>query len=190
MAGTPPSENTPEMSEAFSSADVGGIPEEGSYGEPKEWIPETTLQYDQDGSQCSGPGPTATETPFRTSHPGAGENPFEFGPGTTTIWGSPSRSYPSSAIRAILEPLDILCKWENVRVASEKGLPDLSVATSLPDWIDSWGCAIGANSLLSVSFDMLGFEETESSNPIILDSKHGTARLSYLSTSLSISLKF
>ena len=190
MAGTHPSENTPELSEAFSSVDAGELPEEDLNGESKDWIPETILQYDQDGSRSSGPAPEALETPLRTTHPGTGENPFERGAATPAVWGSASRSYPSTTIRAILEPLDLLCRWENVRVASEKGFPDLSVATSLPDWIDSWGCAIGANSLLSVNFDMLGFEETESSNPVILDARHGTARLSYLSTSLSISLKF
>lgn len=164
------------------SVAAGEFSEDASDGELPAWTPEPSLRVDRDGSWISAPPSDAGEKPLWIAPPGMGDSLFEDGRGTGPVW--------QSAIRAILEPLDLLCRWENVQAAYEKGFADLSVTTSLPVWIDSWGCALGTHSLLSVSFDMLGFEDFEGSDPVILDSHHGTARLNYVSSAISFSLKF
>lgn len=175
-------ECSPALPLPLDSVAAGECPEDGPDGESPAWEPETSLRVDQDGSRISVPPPDAAEKPLRAVPPGMGDSLREDGRGPAAVW--------RSAIRAILEPLDLLCKWENVQAACEKGFSDLSVTTSLPLWIDSWGCALGMHSSICVSFDMLGFEEFGGSNPVILEPRHATPRLSYVSTAISFSLKF
>jgi len=185
-----PLEYPPNLPQPFAPAVGSEFLEEGSDGRRMAWMPETVLGYNQSGSRLSGTSPKPAESPHRAYPFAVGEDLFEDGREGGAVRPSATASYPANAIRAILEPLDALCRWENVRAACEKGFPDLSVATSFPGWIDSWGCAIGANSVLSVNFDMMGFEEFGDSDHLILDSRHGIPRLSYLSTSVGFSLKF
>ncbi len=175
-------ESSPELPRPFDSVAPGEFSEDGPAEEPPAWTPETALRVDRDGANGSGPPSDSAEALIQEAAPAMSDSLVENSPGPGP--------FCRSAIRAILEPLDLLCRWENVRAACEKGFPDLSVVTSLPGWIDSWGCALGTHSLLCVSFDILGFEELQGSDPVILDPKHGTARLSYVSTAISFSLKF
>jgi hypothetical protein len=156
---------------------------------PKEWAPEPVLRYEQDGSQF--PRPSGARL-------GAAPKASEFeendacrrGPELAPPLQEGAPSIQRIVIRAFMEPLDFLLNLQNVHASCEKGFSDLSINTSLPEWINSLGCDLGVHSKMSINFDMLGFEDFERGSRVPLDARHATPNLRYLSTSLGITLKF
>jgi hypothetical protein len=155
----------------------------------EEWAPEPVLRYEQDGSQSPRPsgarwGAAPKASPFEEDD--AWRRWTELDP----PWQGEALSFQRIVIRAFMEPLDFLLHLQPVRASCEKGFSDLSINTSLPEWIDSLGCDLGAHSKMSINFDMLGFEDSERDSRFPLDARHATPKLAYLSTSLGITLKF
>jgi hypothetical protein len=156
---------------------------------PEDWVPEPVLRYEQDGSQSPEPfgarwGAAPKASAFEENEA------WRRWPEGTLPWqeGAPSRQ--SIVIRAFMEPMDFLLALQDIRASCEKGFSDLSIHTSLPEWIDSLGCDLGVHSKMSINFDMLGFENAERESRFALEARHATPKLGYLSTSLGITFKF
>lgn len=173
----------PEAEVSFLSE----IPAESEI-EKAEWLPDRTLGYEQDGSRYASSYGYESFASYRLALPGEAERPPRDLLEPNPIWVNAVPAIESLVMRGFMEPLDYLCRVQNVRATYEKGISDLSIGTSLPAIIDSLGFSLGDHSFLSLNFDMLGFEDSDSR--IILDDRHATARLSYISTSLGIRLKF
>lgn len=155
-----------------------------------EWIPERTLRWDREGSLYFGLDSFGPGTRSRLGSSEETENAWRGPREPAGAWQSAVPSFQAVMIRKFMEPLELLCKLQNVRASYEKGISDLSIGTSLPDWVDATGLSLGSHSVFTINFDMLGFEEADPEHRIILDDRHATARLSYLATSLGIRLKF
>jgi hypothetical protein len=186
-AGIGSSKTLPRVASRLPDAD--GFRELEAESTSEEWAPEPVLRYEQDGSQSPGPSGTGWEAAPKASAFEEADS-WRRWPELALPRQEGASSFRRIVLRAFMEPMDFLLNLQNVRASCEKGFSDLSIHTSLPEWIDSLGCDLGVHSKMSINFDMLGFEDFERDSRFPLDARHATPRLGCLATSLGISLKF
>jgi hypothetical protein len=155
-----------------------------------EWVPEGSLKLERDGSRTWAARGSSGRFPTELGdfdEGGSGSSRVSE-PGSLRPLSTLSRD--SAVNRRSLDPLSSPCNFQNLRASREKGMARGSVGPSLPDWIDNSGIRFGSHSILSVKFDMLGFEETDPDRGLVPDDLHASPRLNSLAPSLGINLKF
>ncbi|HVR87368.1 MAG TPA: hypothetical protein VMU54_23790 [Planctomycetota bacterium] len=164
------------------------IPEPFAREEP--WRPCPFVRLEDEGSAGS-----QTHTSFLLNSGGSGPEEIE---GFCVTPSYPERIFPRretgfqewSAVRFLLNPLDVVLGLDNLQVSWGKGVSEVSVSTVLSRWFESLGTLLDRNTFLGVNVDMLGFEEYEGTHLGVIDARRGTPRINNLSTGLGLTFKF
>lgn len=95
-----------------------------------------------------------------------------------------------SAIWFLLDPLDAVFGLDNIRLSSGEGGSEASLSMQLSKLIESLGMPLDRSIFLGLNIELLGFERYEGGSLAMIDARHGTARVSYLSTGFGLTIKF
>jgi len=158
--------------------------------EDLEWVPERSLKMERDGSRISEVRGSSVRIPTKLGDSDAGENSSSSVSVSSPFRLASAWSLASSTDRTLADPLESPCNFQTLRASREKGMSRGSMGPSLPEWINGSGISFGSHSILSVKFDMLGFEETDPNRGLIPDDLHASPKLNTLAPSVGINLKF
>jgi len=156
----------------------------------ERWMPFPFLTYEEEGFFDS---PRATPLTLNPGAPGQEESEgLRLPPGDAVRcfhWGE--TSFPEkSALRSLLNPLDLVVGLENIHVSWGKSASELSVTTALSRWLESLGTPLDSNVFLGVNVEMLGLEEYQGTYSALIDARRGAPRINNLSTGLGLRFKF
>jgi hypothetical protein len=89
-------------------------------------------------------------------------------------------------LRFVPHPWDVVVGVEKSAGSWGRGLSEVSIATELSRVL----IPLNAGVFFGMNVDLLGFEEYEGSGLTLIDPRHGSPRLSNLSTGLGLTIKF
>jgi hypothetical protein len=159
---------------------------------PREerWMPSPFLTYEEEGVSDS---PRSTPLPRNPGVPAQEESEgLRLPPGDAVRFfhGGESGFPEKSALRSLLDPLDLVVGLENIHVSWGKSASEVSVSTVLSRWLESLGTPLDSNVFLGVNVEMLGLEEYQGTSSAMIDARRGAPRINNLSTGLGLRFKF
>ena len=167
---------------------IAGTPEQAS--RENVWLPCPCLQYEDEGMSGAQRRTSLLLHPDRTSQ----EDPDGLrlpSASTTDAFHWRETALPGrSPVWFLLNSLDALVGLENIHVSVSKGVSEVSVSTKLSTLLESLGTPLDQSIFLGIHVDLLGFDEFEATPWALLDARHGTPRVSYLSTGIGVTFKF
>jgi hypothetical protein len=94
------------------------------------------------------------------------------------------------AIRFFLDPVEAIVGPGTLRGSWDERVKEASVSTSLSRWVEALRTPLGRRIFLGVNVDLLGFEEYEGRRFSMIDPRHGSPRITFLSTGFGLTLGF